>query len=790
MVTRDELTAFRGMPPGWYRDPSDPAAARYWDGTALSEERRAAPPRDGQVTSAGRTSAPATFAAAGAAAPSSAGASSATATLTGVAPDPAPASSPPGWYPDPSSPAIARFWDGLRWTDETRPAAPPPAHATFAGGVASAPGTIAPGVADMPAGTWSPDMAAAGVPGAPAAAGDPAALRNALPGYDVGTELGRGAFGVVLAGRHRQLGRDVAIKELAPGLVSNAKIRSRFQAEAQVLASIDHPHIVPIYDYVENDDVCALVMERLVGGTVWRRFVDRGFDHKTACAIALVACAGLEGAHHRGVLHRDMKPENMLFGADGVLKVTDFGIARVLGENDTLATRGGELLGTPAYMAPEQAAGSELGPATDVYAVGVMLYELLSGKLPFSEDGGPFAIVMRHLNEEPVPLARVAPTVPAPLVAVVDRALERDPADRFGSAVDFGVAVAEAAGAAWGPGWMDWLEVSMRDPGPIMAAARAVTPGAFSAPTTAGNEVVRPSIELHTGGAADSRVVLSDLMPMRQRQREVPPFPTGLTVAAMVLTLVTLVLGLFGVGSTSAAPSGAGEVTVAGHDVSAGQAIPVDLNRPIEVVVRQSPDGLGSPMAARLTLSLGGVALVHSTTGYFRSGRGGEVTQLDASTGRYIVGGVVPAVLELAGSDGSHHYPFHARASRAAAMTFLGIFVLVMTLIVAAYAESGLRTLRRGRRRDSRSTAAGLVVVGAFAGATAALIGWVLGLSVPAPLGVAIAAVFGATAGLVAALAAMRVGDRARARRQANRVVLVARRQSVQLPGPMPVAAP
>ncbi len=186
-------------------------------------------------------------------------------------------------------------------------------------------------------------------------------LAAALPGYDIGGELGRGAFGIVVAGRHRQLGRDVAIKQLVPGLVSDASVRLRFLAEAKVLASIDSPHIVPVYDYIEHDDACILVMERLGGGTVWSRFVDRGFDQRSACVITMVACSGLSAAHLHGVLHRDMKPENVLFGEDNVLKVTDFGIARVLGEDDTLATREGEILGTPAYMAPEQASGADLG---------------------------------------------------------------------------------------------------------------------------------------------------------------------------------------------------------------------------------------------------------------------------------------------------------------------------------------------------------------------------------------------------------------------------------------------
>src|SRR5205823_4844361 len=152
----------------------------------------------------------------------------------------------------------------------------------------------------------------------------------ALPEYEVGGELGRGGFGLVRAGRHRHLKREVAIKELPPSLASDPKVRARFAAEARVLASLSHPHIVPIYDYVERDGLCLLVMEHLPGGTVWKRFKDHGFGPETACAVAMATCAGLHYAHERGVLHRDVKPENLLYSGEQVIKITDFGIAKVV----------------------------------------------------------------------------------------------------------------------------------------------------------------------------------------------------------------------------------------------------------------------------------------------------------------------------------------------------------------------------------------------------------------------------------------------------------------------------
>src|SRR5439155_23806558 len=132
-----------------------------------------------------------------------------------------------------------------------------------------------------------------------------------------------------------------------------------------------------------------------------------GFSAPTAAAVAMVTCAALQYAHEHGILHRDIKPENLLFSTSRVLKVTDFGIARVVGGSETLATSAGQILGTPSYMAPEQAEGTELSPATDIYATGVMLYELLSGRLPYSDEGGALAIIYRHVYEEPIPLRQV-----------------------------------------------------------------------------------------------------------------------------------------------------------------------------------------------------------------------------------------------------------------------------------------------------------------------------------------------------------------------------------------------
>jgi len=304
---------------------------------------------------------------------------------------------------------------------------------------------------------------------------DQEAVAAALPLYEVEGELGHGAWGVVLAGRHRQLGRDVAIKQLPREFGSDPAVRSRFIAEARLLGSLEHPHVVPLYDFVEHDGLCLLVMERLTGGTLWSRARAGNVTPQSSCAVILASLSALHYAHQRGVLHRDVKPENLMFSAKGDLKVTDFGIAKVVGGAATVATRAGDVLGTPAYMAPEQAMGGELTPATDVYAVGTVLYELLSGTLPFPEDSNPVTMLYKHVHEEPAPLLEIAPHVSPKLAEVTQRSLARDPADRYHDAEAFAIALAEAACATWGPGWLPASGMAVSTSGPVLSAATGQT---------------------------------------------------------------------------------------------------------------------------------------------------------------------------------------------------------------------------------------------------------------------------------------------------------------------------
>ncbi|MCP3992443.1 MAG: protein kinase [Actinomycetia bacterium] len=300
-------------------------------------------------------------------------------------------------------------------------------------------------------------------------------IERALPGYEVGVELGRGAWGVVLSGRHRRLGRQVAIKQLPRAFAADPQVGSRFLREAQMAASLDHPHIVPVYDYVEDDGLALIVMEQCAS-TIGDKFRTDGIHTDEACAATLATCAALSYAHSQGVLHRDIKPENLLIDTDGVVKLGDFGIARAI-DVATKLTATGTIVGTPAYMSPEQCGGEDLNASSDVYSLGIVLYELLSGTLPFSDIGSIGALMRQHMFEPPRPLNDAAPDVPVRIADVIDRALEKDPTRRWESASAFGVALAEATSHAFGAGWLRERRFALLGAPEIIAATERTIQG-------------------------------------------------------------------------------------------------------------------------------------------------------------------------------------------------------------------------------------------------------------------------------------------------------------------------
>ncbi|OAA20129.1 serine/threonine protein kinase [Frankia sp. EI5c] len=283
-----------------------------------------------------------------------------------------------------------------------------------------------------------------------------ARLAAALPAYELGSQLGRGAFGVVLAGRHRELGRDVAIKVLPIG--------EGRMAEARLLALLDHPHVVRVFDAVTVDDLHLIVMELLPGGTLTHRAA--GISTEAVCAVGLAVAAALACAHQNGVLHRDIKPENILFDRSGLLKVTDFGIAKLV-EGAAADASASAVIGTPRYMAPEQLLAGRLSAATDLYSLATMLYELSTGKPPYGAGLPAPSLIAHHLNVLPPPPVGV----PARISQVLMRALAKEPAARQPSAHAFAVELAHAAVVELGPGWLARSGLAVRLDDEVRAAA-------------------------------------------------------------------------------------------------------------------------------------------------------------------------------------------------------------------------------------------------------------------------------------------------------------------------------
>lgn len=253
--------------------------------------------------------------------------------------------------------------------------------------------------------------------------------------YRLGDLLGRGGMGEVRAAEDLRLGRSVAVKLLRADLASDADLRRRFEAEARAAARISHPNAVAVYDAGEHEGVAYLVMERLPGHTLADEVAAGPIGQERACAVAGQVLAALGEAHDRGLIHRDIKPGNVLLTADGVAKLADFGIAKVversIEKSDDATT--GLLLGTPAYLAPERLAGKPATPASDLYAVGVVLYEALTGRKPFDGDT-PFAVVHAVHQARPESLRVLRPDVDPAVTAAIEQAMHPDPGERFQTA--------------------------------------------------------------------------------------------------------------------------------------------------------------------------------------------------------------------------------------------------------------------------------------------------------------------------------------------------------------------
>lgn len=265
-------------------------------------------------------------------------------------------------------------------------------------------------------------------------------IGKTLGKYEILEHIGHGGMAEVYKGRQRQLNRMVAIKILHPFLADEEGFVARFRREAHIVAAMRHPNIVQVYDfdYDETLAIYYMVMEYIEGPTLKDRLANGPLTIPEAIEIGASIAEALDYAHHQGMVHRDIKPANIMFLPTGSPVLTDFGIARML----TLSglTASGAMVGTPAYMAPEIATGEPAGAASDLYSLSVVLYQTITGQLPFTAET-PMGMVMQHINQSPIPPSRHAPHIPPGLEEVILRGLAKQPSKRFKSAAEMAAAL-------------------------------------------------------------------------------------------------------------------------------------------------------------------------------------------------------------------------------------------------------------------------------------------------------------------------------------------------------------
>ena len=342
--------------------------------------------------------------------------------------------------------------------------------------------------------------------------------------YRLEGEIGQGGMAVVYRAHDERLNRPVAIKMLRPQFAGDQNFLTRFRREAQAVAILSHPNLAAVWDTGEVNGVPYIVMELVDGDNLKTRIASQApFTAERAVGLMIQICEGVGAAHRAGVVHRDLKPQNILLTRTGQIKVTDFGIARSLATTSTTQT--GPVWGTAQYIAPEQAAGQTVSPATDVYSLGIILYEMVTARLPFEADT-PLALAMQHLQAEPPPIRTYNPSVPVGLEHIITKAMAKKPQARYPDAD----ALCSALKA------YQRLGEQMTGPIPVIPRQAATpTPAAGSAPTRAATSGAR--------GPAGATVAAPQYAPPTappQAEADWPTLLLGAVAALFVLGLIPL----------------------------------------------------------------------------------------------------------------------------------------------------------------------------------------------------------------------------------------------------------